>query len=216
VDYHQRTAEMIAQQAWGIAPELVQSKHRSEAKTVNFGLLYGMADKSLAAQLGISQARAGKIREAVLGNFKVLDRWCKEQLRNARRTGETWTWWDGQRYRRRALHRVADVDSETRSRAEHASWNTPVQGTASDFCVMSLTECVRWIVEDGLEDDVKLVLAVHDSLMFDVREAMVPELLATAHDIMTSWPSVGVPLVVDAKMGRSWGSLEDVAIGEAA
>lgn len=210
VDYHQRTAELISQQAWGIEPDAVESKHRTQAKTVNFALLYGMSDKALAAKLGIRVGQAARVRDGILGKFRVLAKWSRTKLSETRRSGEAWTWWDGERARRRPLWRIADQDSETKSRAENGAVNTPVQGTASDYCVRSLAECVTWIVEDGIEDLVHLVLPVHDSLMFDVVEEMAEETLAVARAIMQSWPSAGVPLNVDAKIGRSWGSLEDV------
>jgi DNA polymerase-1 len=211
VDYHQRTAELVSTVAWGIQPEAVTKAHRSQAKTINFGVLYGMGDKALAARMGCSVAQAARTREAIMGKLKLLDRWCKAQLSEARKTGEIWTWWDGQRARRRPLFRVADVDDKSRSVAEHGAWNTPVQGTASDYCIRSLGECVEWLVEDGITDAVKLVLTVHDSIMFEARDDMVDEVIGTARDIMQSWPSDGVPLVVDAAVGRAWGSLKEVA-----
>jgi len=99
------------------------------------------------------------------------------------------------------------MDSEARSVAERGAWNTPIQGTASDFCIRSLASCVEWLIEDAVPG-VKLVLTVHDSLLFEVREDMLVETSAVVREIMTGWPSDGVPLVVDAKVGRSWGSLQ--------
>ena len=200
---------MVSQVAWGIPPEDVEAKHRTDAKVINFGLLYGMGDEALAAKMHCSKAQAGRIREAILGTFRRLDKWCHEQLSYARKYGHIWTWWDGKKAHRRPLIQVADQDDYRRSVAEHGSWNTPVQGTASHFCIASLAECVQWIEEDGIDDVVKLVLTVHDSLMFEVRDDMVDETIWTARAIMTGWNSLGVPLVVDAKTGRSWGSMED-------
>lgn len=210
IDYHRRTAELVAKQAWGVEPEQVEDRHRSIAKNFNFGMLYGQSDKALAAKIGCSVAQAADVRAAILGKFTRLNKWCAEQLRYVRTHGHSWTWWGGKRYRRRPMFRIADADSESRSRAENGSVNTPIQGTASDFCINSLAACVEWILSEGLGDIVKLILPVHDSLLFDVREDMVPEVLHTVREIMTGWPSQGVPLVVDAKVGRSWGEMKDV------
>jgi DNA polymerase-1 len=151
--------------------------------------------------------------DAIMGQFKRLNQWCKEQLRSVRLDGYVWTWWDGRRARRRPLYRVADQGDDKsggRVTAENGSINTPVQGTASDFCLRSLAECVRWIEEDGLEEEVKLVLTVHDSLLFEADAVLEQEVIGTVREIMTGWNSAGVPLVVDAKSGPSWGSLKKV------
>ena len=209
VDVHRRTAELIAPVAWGIQPEQVEDKHRSQAKTCVFALLYGSSDASIAARLGISMAAAARLREAIFGQFKKLGAYCQDQVMRARRTGETWTYWNGQRARRRPLHRIADNDSESRSRAENGAFNSPIQGTASGYCMMSLIRAVQWIEEDCVPD-VKLVLTVHDSLLFEVREEMIDEVTSVVPRIMISWPMKGLPLVVDGKVGKSWGSMEDL------
>lgn len=211
-DYHQKTAETVAPVAWGInaAKAATMNKedwkpYRKKAKVVNFGLLYGMGDAGLAAKIGSTKQEAGKIRQAVLGSFKTYAAWAEEQVEIARRTSYTWTWWDGQLARRRSLWRIRDADGESRSRAENGASNTPIQGTASDFCLASLVECVRWILETSFP--AKLVLTVHDSLMFEVDIDRAEELVRTVLAIMQSWPSEGVPILVDAEIGLSWGSL---------
>jgi len=205
-DFHQRTAEFIAPIVWKIGPEDVKKSHRSAAKAFNFGILYGMGDEGIAARAGCSVAEAAKIREAVMGKFHKLDRWIASQLRYARQHGCCWTWWDGERARRRPLPNIDDPDGGLRAVAEHSSWNTPIQGTGSDFCLMSLTECVRWIHEDAVP--AKLVLSVHDSLMFDVEESALEEVAYHVHRIMTGWNANGVPIAIDMEVGRSWGSLQ--------
>jgi DNA polymerase-1 len=208
VDYHQRTAELIAPLAWGIQPEQVEKKHRSFAKTINFGLLYGKGDKTIAEEFGCSVQEAAKIRAAILGRFRKLAAWCKEREQEARLTGEVWTTWAGQPARRRPLWRIGDADDFVRSVALHGAVNSPVQGSANEYGVASLTECVNWILSDAVP--AKLVLYVHDSLMFEVDEDAVEEVIYQGRRIMTSWDSNGVPLVVDAETGPAWGSLEKV------
>lgn len=209
VDYHLRTAQLVSQLAWGIAPEKVEDSHRSKAKNVNFGVLYGKTAVTFADEWSISKRKAQMIVDAIMGNFKKLQAWCARQELEATRTGEVWTWWAGQKARVRPLFRIADTgDSKSASVAKNGARNSPVQGTASEFCVASLTESVNWIEEDGIEDDVKLILAVHDSLLFEVSEHMVDETALTVNEIMTGWDSQDVPLVVDFKIGDSWGSME--------
>jgi DNA polymerase-1 len=214
IDYHLRTAQMVSRVAWGIAPEQVTDKHRSLAKSVNFGVLYGKTARTLAKEWGVAQHKAEAIVNAIMGNFKQLQKWTARQQAEASKTGEIWTWWKGHKARRRPMWQIADQDDARASVARNGAVNTPIQGTASDFCIASLTAAVAWIEDDGLEDLVKLILAVHDSLMFEVHSSMVNETISTTHDIMTSHESMGVPLVADFKVGRSWGSMVKIKPGQ--
>lgn len=209
IDYHLRTAQLVSQVAWGITPEQVEKKHRSMAKNVNFGVLYGKTAKSLAKEWGISVQKAQAIVDAIMGNFKQLQAWCAARLQEAQRTGLVWTYWNGEPARRRPLYRVADADDAAASVARNGAVNSPIQGTASDFCIASLAESVQWIEDEGLEDDVKLVLPIHDALLFEVSEHMVDEVVGTVREIMTGHDSQGVPLIADCKVGKAWGSMED-------
>lgn len=209
-DYHMRTAQMIAPFAWGVRDwaaldAATKKKYRSGAKAVNFGLLYGRGDKALAKGIGCTADEAAKIRRAVLGQFTSLDRWINQMRDRAQRSGETWTWWDGEPARRRPLWRIGEPDSGVAGNAERSAWNTPIQGTGSEFCLASVAECVKWLREDCVP--AKLVLTVHDSIVFEVLDEAVPEVVAGARAIMEGWPSKGVHLAVDAEVGKSWGSL---------
>ena len=205
VDFHLQTAKFIAPIVWKMKPENVTKKERSAAKSFNFGILYGMGDRGIAARAGCSVETAMKIREAVLGRFVKLDEWIKARFRYAQKHGECWTWWDGHPARRRPLPALGDRDAKGYGSAKNSSWNTPIQGTGSDFLVASLVEVVRWIREDAVP--ARLMLPVHDSLLLEVRDDVVDEASYQVHRIMTSWPSNGVPLAVDVEEGILWGSL---------
>lgn len=180
-------------------------------QTLNFAILYGAGDATLTKRLGCNYRQAVQIKGAVLGTFNRLHKWCKERLQYARRNGHAWTWWDGHDARRRPLWKIADAsDEKGRSTAKNSSWNSPIQGTASDFCIRSLTKCVEWILDNNLSDSIKLVLTVHDSLLFECDEDKIEMLVEVVKRIMTSWPTNGVPLEVDMKLGRSWGSMEKI------
>ena len=207
-DYHLRTAQLISKQAWGIESDAVTKAHRTAAKSVNFGLLYGMSLSTLAGRIGCTVGEATKIQRAVYGSFPNLKKWCDDQLRVTRREGVAYTYWNDERARIRPMFRIADPDDYTRKKAEHGSWNTPVQGSASDLCLASLAKCVEWIIKEDYP--AKLVLTVHDSLLFEVDEVKADELLAEISRIMTDWPTNGVPLVVDAEIGYSWGDMKPI------
>ena len=169
-------------------------------------LLYGMGDEAVAHKAGCTVQEAAKIRAAVLGKFTKLADFIKKCLQYSQRTGVCWTWWDGERCRRRPLWDIADPDQNQRITSENSSFNTPIQGTGSDFCLMSLTAMVQWIIEDAVP--AKLVLPVHDSLMIEVDEGCVDEAAYQLKRIMTGWNSNGVPLQVDMDIGYAWGSMQ--------
>jgi uracil-DNA glycosylase family 4 len=213
VDYHMRTAELIAPVAWGVPPEKWESlpthekkRFRSFAKTINFGLLYGKGDGTIAREFGCKVEEAARIRAAILGRFKRFARWCADRLSESRKTGVSRTWWEGEPARERALWQIGDPDDARRNRAENGAVNGPIQGTASDYCIASLVESVRWLREDAVP--ARLVLPIHDALLFEVRADAVDEVYHGVRRIMTSWDSAGVPLEVDADVGRAWGSLK--------
>lgn len=214
VDYHMKTAQLISKIAWGINPDQVEDKHRSLAKSVVFGTLYGKTAHTFAKEWGVSKAKAQVIVDAIMGQFKRLKAWTAERQTEASKTGYVWTWWAGQPARRRSLWQIADADDARASVARNGAGNTPIQGTANEFCLASLRQCVEWIESDGIEDMIKLVLAVHDSLMFEVRRDMVEEAMAQVHSIMTSHDSMNVKLVADFKVGASWGSMVKIKPGQ--
>jgi uracil-DNA glycosylase family 4 len=206
VDYHHKTAELIAPIAWGITNEQVTKIHRTKAKVVNFSLVYGKGDRGLARDLGCSVAEAARIREAIFGQFRKLSAWIRGRVDETRRTGCAWTWWDGDRARRRWLIEIANTgDDDRRSVAEHSSFNTPVQGTGSEYLTATLGKVVPWILDNGIP--AKLWVPVHDSLMMEVEESAVDEVAHEVRSMMLSWPSMGVPLAVDAEVGQSWGAM---------
>lgn len=206
LDYHLRTAQLIAP-VFGIDPATVTKEHelRSKAKVVNFSFAYGKGDAQLADDLGCSKDEAAKLREAILGKFPKFAAWRQQCLADAQRTGSAWTYWNGQRARRRPLWGIADPNDGIRGNCERAAYNTPVQGSASDYCLRSIPEIVRWILDSGSK--AKLVLTVHDSVLLEVPEAEVAHVAKNVRRIMESWPSGTVPLVVDFKTGQAWGTL---------
>lgn len=219
VDFHLRTAQLIAPIVWGIKAEDVTDEHRAHAKNFNFGLLYGMGDKALACRMFNVQeptrrqvAEAAKIRAAIMGQFVGLARWIAETLREGRRTGEMWTEFEGQRGRRRTLWDLADEDDQRRSRAENGLINGPCQGGASDDLIESLARMVEWILEDGVEAFVKVVLPIHDQLLLEASRSYVDEAVAVTVATMEDRPGA-VQRKVDAEIGPAWGSLRKLKRG---
>jgi DNA polymerase-1 len=191
VDYHRRTAELIARAAWNLDASQLTEAHRSLAKIVNFSLVYGKSDEGLAQELGVSVRQAAQIRRAVLGTFPALARWLQDQERLARDTGYVWTVWKGRRARRRALYDIVGDDGYKAGNARRAAGNTPIQGLASDFCLSSLARLVQWIRAE--RHPAKLVMTVHDALVLETPEHLVPEVVAKVRETMLDYDTGGGP-----------------------
>jgi len=210
-DFHLQTAKMVAP-VLGYKPEDITKEHplRDQAKIINFGVLYGKVAAGLSAELGISKAKAQALIDAIFGKFKRLHQWIQESLAFARRTGYCRTWWAGSDARIRPLWRVGDADEEARSNAERSSWNTRIQGTATEFTNASLGAFQRWLDEDGIP--ARLVLTVYDSILVEVREQDVAEVAWNLKRIMCGWESWGVPVEAEFKVGAAWGSMQGLKV----
>jgi DNA polymerase I-like protein with 3'-5' exonuclease and polymerase domains/uracil-DNA glycosylase len=216
-DFHQATAEFIAPIVWKVKPCPqcrdkgchVTKAMRRGAKAFNFGIMYGMQDGTIAERAGCDLATARAIRAAVLGKFKKFAIWIQQRLAETRKSGLAWTWWLGRRAHCRQLYKIAavgDANKGIKINAENSTFNTPVQGTASFYCLASVTELVNWILACRI--DAKVVATVHDSIVLEVRPEDLDMVARKMHDIMTGWPTMtGVPLDIDMKTGHAWGSL---------
>ncbi len=214
LDYHKRTSELIAPVAWNLDPSQVQPEHRDAAKTVNFGLLYGMTDNGLAKRLKCERAQAGNIRNAIFGKFTRLAAWIEECVETAKADGYCYTEWRGERSRRRPLIHLADAPEKggrptyAYITARNSSFNTPVQGSASDFMLASIVSIVKWLISIGIP--AKLVLTVHDSVILEVRDDFAELVIKTVRETMESQGWGPIPIVVDVERGPSWGTLSKV------
>lgn len=211
-DYHLRTAKMLSQTLWGITPEEVTGAHRREVKGVNFALLYDDDPYGIAFRIGADVKQAEKVRDAIFGCFPVLAKWIKARVAETQRTGYAWTWWAGQPARRRPLTPVADPDSPAGKTARRGAWNGPIQGTGNEYLVASAIEAVDWILGDGIP--AKLLVTIHDSMLFEVRADAVSEVHERIPQIMASHQTKnGVPLLADAKIGLTWARMKSWKAG---
>lgn len=213
-DIHLQTAMAIGPMVWGMTAEQVAAEvasgnkvKRTAAKGVVFGVLYGKEAEHLAHDLGCTVREAQVVMDAVMGRFRALKAWIEARRAYTVQTGVTWTYWDGKRARRRPLPDVgAHGFAEQQKNAERAAWNTPIQGTASDYCTASMVALTEWILESGAP--ARLCTTVYDAIVLEVRKDALVAVARKASSIMRSWPSGNVPLEVDVEVGKSWGALE--------
>lgn len=174
-------------------------------QTVNFGLLYGMGVKTLASRMGCDLATAERTMKAVLGKLRRLSSWIDKRKWEADTTGVVWTEWRGLPGRARPIH--------TMSFKGTVAVNTPVQGTASEFCLASVCEAEEAIANEGLSEHAYLVGTVHDSVLTLVRNEYIPEVSGLVASIMEGWlPNAPIRLQVDGDAGQKWGSLHEITI----
>jgi uracil-DNA glycosylase family 4 len=210
-DFHLATAKMIAPY-FKVDPDIVTKEHplRSRAKIVNFGVLYGKDAYGLAMELGISKKEAQLLIDTILGRFRKLAAWIQTQLRNGRLTGWTRTWWNGKDARYRPLWALGSPQDDLRQTAERSTWNTSIQGTATEFTNASIGAIQKRIEEDNIP--ARLILTVYDSIIAEVRSDAVEEYAWHANKIMCGWPSKDMPIKADFKHGKSWGTMSELKV----
>lgn len=211
IDIHRNNAREccfiwgLTKDKWDKMTEEEQDPYRSRIKTTTFGKLYGKTDKGLAEEFGCAVKQVKQINEQIWGKYQRLNRWIEEQLKKGRKYGYVYTWWNGNWSRRRPLYLVGDADPGRRANAERSTWNTPIQGTAADFMTASLWPICNWILEEAVP--AKMPCTVHDSILLEVKETVVDEVDREVERIMTGHFAKNVPIKVDTKIGKSWGSL---------
>jgi DNA polymerase-1 len=191
-DVHARTARLI----FGKSNDAVTSDERRAAKTINFGVIYGMGDNALAKQIGVSRDEAARFIEAYFTRYAGV-RSFMEKTVEAARQGEAVRTLLG---RRRFLPNLHSSNRALRFEAERVAKNTPIQGTAADILKLAMIALGRAPVVEGAH----MILTVHDELVFEVPESKTKEAEGRIREAMESAMKLDVPLVVDVGHGKSW------------
>jgi DNA polymerase-1 len=191
-DVHARTAALI----FGKTQADVSADERRAAKTINFGVIYGMGDSALAKQLGIEREQAAKFIAAYFQRYAGVARFM-DQTVNAARQGEAVRTLLG---RRRFLPNLHSANRALRFEAERVARNTPIQGTAADILKLAM---VKLGEGEGVAG-ARMLLTVHDELVFEVEEGRAKEAGEAIRATMAGAMKLSVPLVVDVGWGKSW------------
>jgi DNA polymerase-1 len=191
-DVHVRTAALIFDKA----RDQVTSDERRAAKTINFGVIYGMGESALAKQLGIPREQAARFIAAYFARYAGVARFMEKSV-DAARQGEAVRTLLG---RRRFLPNLHSANRALRFEAERIARNTPIQGTAADILKLAMIALGREEAAPGA----RMVLTVHDELVFEVPEALAEEAGARIRERMSGVIKLSVPLLVDVGWGKSW------------
>ncbi len=189
---------VTASQVFGVAPEQVTPLQRRHAKAVNFGIVYGISEFSLAEDIGVSRYEARNYIDSYLGHYSGVGRYMKQVVVDAREKGYTQTLYGRKRY----IPELKASNFNIRSGAERIALNTPIQGTAADLIKLAMLRVDKALREQFPQ--AKLLLQVHDELIVECPEEMAPQVAALVSREMEQVASLSVPLTAEAKFGKSW------------
>lgn len=189
---------VTASQVFDVAPEQVTALQRRHAKAVNFGIVYGISEFSLAEDIGVSRYEARDYIDSYLANYAGVKQYMHQVVEDAREAGYTKTLYGRKRY----IPELKSSNYNIRQGAERIALNTPIQGTAADLIKLAMIR-----VDEALSaqyPQAKLLLQVHDELIVECPESMAQEVAALISEEMEKVATLSVPLLAEAKWGKSW------------
>ncbi len=193
-DVHRATAAEV----FGVAADFVSDDMRRAAKAINFGLIYGMSAFGLARNLKIERKAAEQYIERYFARYPGVRDYMERTRTQAREHGYVETMFG----RRLYLPEIGAANQMRRQAAERAAINAPMQGTAADLIKLAMIAIDRWIEDTGAA--VRMIMQVHDELVFEVREGAVDAAQETIRSHMSGAAKLAVPLVVDIGTGHNW------------
>ena len=194
VDIHTATAAQV----FGVPVEQVTSLQRRNAKAVNFGIVYGISEFSLAEDIGVSRYEARDYIDNYLTNYHGVRTYMKKVVEDAKAIGYTETLYGRKRY----IPELKSSNFNIRSGAERIALNTPIQGTAADLIKLAMIRVEKALNENFPE--AQLLLQVHDELIVECPEAIAQQVAELVSREMQNVAQLNVPLTAEAKIGKSW------------
>ena len=194
VDVHQATASEV----FDVPYDEVDGDHRRAAKAINFGLMYGMSAFGLSRQLKIGRVEAQAYMDTYFMRYPGVQQFMEDTRETARELGYVKTLFG----RRLYLPDIKASNMQRRQGAERAAINAPMQGTAADIIKRAMISVDGWLQKE--KPDARLVMQVHDELVFEVRADQLERLKLAVVERMSGAADLDVPLVVDTGSGPDW------------
>jgi DNA polymerase-1 len=198
-DIHARTASEI----FGMPLDAVTADMRRAAKTINYAVIYGMGAQALARQLSIKRTDAQKFIDEYFAHLPGVREYMTGTVERARTEGFVATLFG----RRRPMPDLLSSDPRTRAYAERAAANAPLQGTAADIIKIAMVQLAERLAPWPA---CRLLLQVHDELVFEIPEDIVPQVAPVVREVMCGAANLDVPLEVEPKAGPNWRDMEPV------
>jgi len=202
-DIHTTTAAFV----FDIPPEMVDKEMRRQAKIINFGILYGMGVNALKTNLGTDRATAQNFLNEYFKNYHGLAEYMESIKGEVRRRGYTETLFG----RKRSFAGISSPIPYIRAAAERMAINAPIQGTEADLIKLAMVRVDEYIKKERLEKEVRLLLQVHDELVYEVKkgkEEVLTEIKEIMEGVLPKKETKGVPILVDVSTGINWGNME--------
>jgi DNA polymerase-1 len=202
----------VAANVFNVPPEAVDREMRRRAKIINFGILYGMGANALRQNLGgnVTRDEAANYLHEYFAQYPDLARWVERIKRDAERVGYVETVFG----RRRYLLGFKSTLPMMRAQAERYAVNAPIQGTQADIIKLAMVRADAHIEERGWQEKAKLILQVHDELVYEVDKKIAEEAAREIRSVMESVVPEGglsgVPILAEAKKGDDWGEMQKI------
>jgi DNA polymerase-1 len=193
-DIHRHTAAEI----FAVPMEAITTEQRRQAKAINFGLMYGMQAFGLAKQLGIQRDEAQTYIKTYFARYPAVKTYLEQVRNKAKQSGYVETVLG----RRLFIPDIHSRNPQRRQYAERSAINAPMQGTAADLIKMAMLKIDNWIQTQ--HPDIKMIMQVHDELVFEVAESIIIEAKIIIVEAMSQVAQLKVPLVVDIGVGMNW------------
>lgn len=193
-DIHRATAAEV----FGIPLDQVDQEQRRYAKVINFGLIYGMSEFGLAAQLGIERSAARAYMERYFARYPGVERYMQLTREKAKQMGYVETVLG----RRLWLPEINNANGNRRQGAERAAINAPMQGTAADIIKLAMIAVLNWLQQDKLRS--KLIMQVHDELVLEVPDDEIALMKNALPSYMSQVLQLDVPLLIEVGVGNNW------------
>ena len=194
IDIHSKTASDI----FHVSLDQVDSKMRRIAKAVNFGIIYGISGYGLSENIGITPKEAKQFIDEYLKTYPGIDEYMKKVIHQAHLDGYVLTMFK----RKRMIPELNNANYMIRSQGERMALNTPIQGTSADIIKMAMVEVERKFKENNVNS--KMILQVHDELIFDVLKQEEEKVKQIIEDVMENICQLSVPLKIDINVGLDW------------
>ncbi|MBI2119651.1 MAG: DNA polymerase I [Elusimicrobia bacterium] len=199
-DIHRATAAQVAH----ISLDAVTEEQRKNAKAINFGIVYGQQAYGLSQSLKISVSQAQEMIDLYFLKYSGVRDWMDKTIEDARKNGSVRTLLG----RIRSIPELHAKNSSIRSFAERIAVNTPVQGTSADIIKIAMNHIAQKLKSHISKNIVKILLQVHDDLLFEVSEKALDEIANIIKIEMESAVELSVPLIADLKIGKNWAEME--------
>jgi len=205
-DIHTR----VASEVFGVPLNKVDKEMRRRAKVVNFGIIYGMGVNSLKKNLGCSRNEAAAFYDEYFQNFSGMKNYMEKTKEEAKKNGFTKTFFG----RRRFLPEIKSPVVSIRKEAERMAINAPIQGTAADVMKLAMVRTDGAIKEKKLSSKVKMILQIHDELLFEVKNDTIKKMVPIVRLAMEDMNLPKVLLGVDVSDGSNWGEMKKILLSK--